>query len=135
MLPYIRDWAAAGARYTGAQVFDGVSPDGGDAGCRRRRARGLRFRAVAGRALRRLRRRLASPIHDPERPFEHIAFTLPYNMSEQPSASINAGYTAAGLPIGLQITGRRFDDLGVLRIAHAFESLRPAQHPWPNPAA
>ena len=49
----------------------------------------------------------------------HIGFTLPYNMSEQPAASVNCGYTRAGLPIGLQIAGARFDDLGVLRVARA----------------
>ena len=38
-----------------------------------------------------------------------------------------------GLPIGLQIAGRRFDDLGVLRISRAFELLRDAQRPWPEP--
>ena len=53
-----------------------------------------------------------SPTNDPLRPLEHIGFTVPYNMSEQPAASINCGYTAAGLPIGLQIAGQRFDDLG-----------------------
>jgi len=42
---------------------------------------------------------------------------MPYNMSEQPAASINCGYTKEGKPIGLQIAGRRFDDLGVLRLA------------------
>ncbi len=73
----------------------------------------------------------AGPTNDPARPLEHIAFTLPYNMSEQPSASINCGFTAAGLPIGLQITGHRHDDLGVLQVARAFELLRPAQKPWP----
>ncbi len=52
-------------------------------------------------------------------------------MSEQPAASINAGYTEGGLPIGLQIVGRRFDDLGVLQLAHAWEQMRPAQRPWP----
>jgi aspartyl-tRNA(Asn)/glutamyl-tRNA(Gln) amidotransferase subunit A len=56
-------------------------------------------------------------------------------MSEQPAISINAGYTAAGLPIGLQIAGRRFDDIGVLRLARAWERLRPAQRPWPRFAA
>ena len=76
---------------------------------------------------------LASPLDDPARPFEHIAFTVPFNMSEQPAASVNAGYTAAGLPIGLQIVGRRFDDLGVLRMAHAFEAIRAPQRPWPLP--
>ena len=76
---------------------------------------------------------LASPLDDPARPFEHIAFTVPFNFSEQPAASVNAGYTAAGLPIGLQIVGRRFDDLGVLRMAHAFEAIRAPQRPWPLP--
>ena len=65
---------------------------------------------------------LASPTHDPARPFEHIGFTVPFNMSEQPAASINAGYTSGGLPIGLQIVGRRFDDLGVLRLSRAYEA-------------
>jgi aspartyl-tRNA(Asn)/glutamyl-tRNA(Gln) amidotransferase subunit A len=67
------------------------------------------------------------------RPFEHIAFTAPFNMSEQPAASICAGYDADGLPIGLQIIGHRFDDLGVLRMASAYEALRPAQRVWPEP--
>jgi aspartyl-tRNA(Asn)/glutamyl-tRNA(Gln) amidotransferase subunit A len=53
-------------------------------------------------------------------------------MTEQPAASINCGYTAQGLPIGLQIVGRRFDDLGVLRLSRAYERLRPAQRPWPS---
>jgi aspartyl-tRNA(Asn)/glutamyl-tRNA(Gln) amidotransferase subunit A len=52
-------------------------------------------------------------------------------MSEQPALSINAGYTSAGLPIGLQIIGRRFDDAGVLALGALWEQLRPAQHPWP----
>lgn len=74
---------------------------------------------------------LPCPTNDPARPFEHIAYTLPFNMSEQPAASINAGYTADGLPIGLQIIGRRFDDLGVLQLAKAWEQMRPTQRPWP----
>ena len=54
-------------------------------------------------------------------------------MSEQPAASINCGYTSDGLPIGLQIAGRRFDDLGVLQVARAFELIRDVQRPWPQP--
>jgi aspartyl-tRNA(Asn)/glutamyl-tRNA(Gln) amidotransferase subunit A len=75
----------------------------------------------------------ASPTNDPLRPLEHIGFTVPYNMSEQPAASINCGYTAGGLPIGLQIAGQRFDDLGVLQVARAFELIRGDQRPWPQP--
>ena len=76
---------------------------------------------------------LAGPTADPERPFEHIAFTLPYNMSEQPAASIDCGHTRGGLPIGLQIIGHRHDDLGVLRLSRAWEQMRPAPRPWPLP--
>jgi Asp-tRNA(Asn)/Glu-tRNA(Gln) amidotransferase A subunit family amidase len=74
----------------------------------------------------------ATPGNDPQRPFEHIAFTAPFNMSEQPAASICAGYDADGMPIGLQIIGHRFDDAGVLRMAAAWEMLRPAQRAWPE---
>ena len=75
-----------------------------------------------------------SPNNDPRDAFPHIAFTVPYNMSEQPAASLNWSFSADGLPIGIQITGRRFDDRGVLRLARALEQLRPAQRAWPTPA-
>ena len=78
---------------------------------------------------------LAGPTNDPATPFEHIAFTLPFNMSEQPAASINCGYTAGGQPIGLQIVGPRFNDLGVLQVARAYEQMRPAQRAWPQAPA
>jgi aspartyl-tRNA(Asn)/glutamyl-tRNA(Gln) amidotransferase subunit A len=74
----------------------------------------------------------ATPGNNPERPFEHIAFTVPFNMSEQPAASICAGYDADAMPVGLQIIGRRFDDAGVLGMAAAFEAMRPALRPWPE---
>ncbi|MGA2124589.1 MAG: amidase [Xanthobacteraceae bacterium] len=75
----------------------------------------------------------AAPGNDPHRAFPHIGFTFAFNMSEQPAASICAGYDGDGLPIGLQIVGHRFDDIGVLRMARAYEKMRPALHPWPEP--
>jgi aspartyl-tRNA(Asn)/glutamyl-tRNA(Gln) amidotransferase subunit A len=56
----------------------------------------------------------------------HIAFTLPYNMSGQPAASVNCGFTNDGRPIGLQISGRRFADLETLRYTAWYERSRPA---------
>lgn len=73
------------------------------------------------------------PGSDPARPFEHICFTAPFNQSEQPAASVPCGFTADGLPIGLQIIGQRFDDLGVLQLAAAYERLRPPLPAWPEP--
>ncbi|MFZ4760009.1 MAG: amidase family protein, partial [Burkholderiaceae bacterium] len=73
------------------------------------------------------------PGDDPHDALPHIAFTVAYNMSEQPAASVNWGYTSDGLPVGVQVVGQRFDDLGVMRMSRALELLRPAQKPWPNP--
>jgi aspartyl-tRNA(Asn)/glutamyl-tRNA(Gln) amidotransferase subunit A len=75
---------------------------------------------------------LAAPGNDPRNALPHIAFTVPYNMSEQPAASVNWAYSGDGLPIGVQVIGRRFDDAGVLRLARLIEKLRPAQRPWPQ---
>lgn len=56
----------------------------------------------------------------------HIGFTAPYSMSGQPACSINCGFTGDGKAIGVQIAGRRFDDMGVLRAAAWYEQARPA---------
>ena len=74
-----------------------------------------------------------SPGNDATDALSHIAYTVAFNMSEQPAASVNWTHTADGMPLGLQVVGQRFDDLGVLRLAHALERLRPAQRPWPAP--
>jgi aspartyl-tRNA(Asn)/glutamyl-tRNA(Gln) amidotransferase subunit A len=75
---------------------------------------------------------LAAPGNDPRDALPHIAFTVAYNMSEQPAASINWSTSAEGLPLGVQLVGHRFDDAGVLRLARLVEELRPAQRAWPQ---
>jgi aspartyl-tRNA(Asn)/glutamyl-tRNA(Gln) amidotransferase subunit A len=57
-----------------------------------------------------------------------LPYTYPFNLTGQPAASVPCGFTRDGLPIGLQIVGRRFDDALVLRAAAAFERARP----WAN---
>jgi aspartyl-tRNA(Asn)/glutamyl-tRNA(Gln) amidotransferase subunit A len=58
-------------------------------------------------------------------PYAWIPFTYPFNLTGQPAASVPAGFTRDGLPVGLQIVGRRFADAAVLRAAAAFERVRP----------
>jgi aspartyl-tRNA(Asn)/glutamyl-tRNA(Gln) amidotransferase subunit A len=58
-------------------------------------------------------------------PIGWMPFTYPFNLTGQPAASVPCGFTKDGLPVGLQIVGRRYDDVGVLRLAAAFEKLRP----------
>jgi aspartyl-tRNA(Asn)/glutamyl-tRNA(Gln) amidotransferase subunit A len=54
------------------------------------------------------------------------------NLSGQPAASVPAGFTADGLPVGLQIVGRHLDDALVLRASAAFEAVRPWRDAWPT---
>jgi aspartyl-tRNA(Asn)/glutamyl-tRNA(Gln) amidotransferase subunit A len=49
-------------------------------------------------------------------------FSYPFNLTQQPASSLNCGFTPAGLPIGLQIVGRMFEDRTVLRASAAVES-------------
>jgi Asp-tRNA(Asn)/Glu-tRNA(Gln) amidotransferase A subunit family amidase len=64
----------------------------------------------------------------PVSPYGWIPFTYPFNLTGQPAVSVPCGFTREGLPIGLQIVGRRFDDASVLQAAAAFERARP----WAN---
>ena len=68
------------------------------------------------------------PADWPEHPWDWMSwaeFSYPFNFSGNPAASIPCGFTADGRPIGMQVVGRRFDDLGVLKAAAAFEAARP----------
>jgi aspartyl-tRNA(Asn)/glutamyl-tRNA(Gln) amidotransferase subunit A len=59
-------------------------------------------------------------------------FTYPFNLTGQPAASLPCGFTADGLPIGLQIVGRRHADASVLRASAAFEAAAPWQGQRPE---
>jgi aspartyl-tRNA(Asn)/glutamyl-tRNA(Gln) amidotransferase subunit A len=50
-------------------------------------------------------------------------FTYPFNLTQQPAASLPCGLATNGLPMGLQIVGRMFDDATVLKISAVAESL------------
>jgi aspartyl-tRNA(Asn)/glutamyl-tRNA(Gln) amidotransferase subunit A len=74
------------------------------------------------------------PFLAPGKGMAHIGFTAPYNMSGQPAASVNAGFTGDGRPIGVQLSTRRFDDLTALRAAAWYERHRPVEAVpvWPD---
>jgi Asp-tRNA(Asn)/Glu-tRNA(Gln) amidotransferase A subunit family amidase len=60
------------------------------------------------------------------------SFTIPFNLSWHPAATVRAGFSKAGLPVGLQIVGPRHRDDLVLQAAYAFEQARPWSHHWPQ---
>ena len=132
VLPYIFKWGESGAALSGVDVIRGFNQT-------------MAIRAAAAKLFCELDyvisptapnvnfpAEFASPTNDPLKPFEHICFTVPWNMSENPAVSINGGFDTTGFPIGVQIVGRRFDDIGVLGMAKAFEGLRGEQRPWPS---
>jgi len=60
------------------------------------------------------------------------SFTIPFNLSWHPAATLRAGLSERGLPVGLQIVGPRHRDDLVLRLAHAFEQAQPWHPEWPT---
>ena len=56
-------------------------------------------------------------------------FSYPFNLTQQPAISVPCGFTKVGLPAGLQIVGRNWDDARVLQAAHAFEQVQPFRMP------
>jgi aspartyl-tRNA(Asn)/glutamyl-tRNA(Gln) amidotransferase subunit A len=64
-------------------------------------------------------------------PFAWLSFTLPINFTGQPAASVPAGWTGNGLPVGLQIVGRHLADGTVLTAASAFEAAAGWKERWP----
>jgi aspartyl-tRNA(Asn)/glutamyl-tRNA(Gln) amidotransferase subunit A len=133
VLPYIREWADSAGSMSGEAVFNAFSQFHHTRVLTNNACNEFDYVISPTSPVPAFPAEHASPTNDPMRPLEHIGFTVPYNMSEQPAASINCGYTRAGLPIGLQIAGRRFDDLGVLQVSRAFELIRDEQRPWPQP--
>jgi aspartyl-tRNA(Asn)/glutamyl-tRNA(Gln) amidotransferase subunit A len=47
---------------------------------------------------------------------------------------VNWTFSRDGLPVGVQVVGQRFDDIGVMRLSRALEILRPDQRAWPEPS-
>ena len=65
-------------------------------------------------------------------PTAWMPFSFPFNMTGHPAASIPSGWSSDGLPIGMQIVGKRFDELTVLQVSKAFEELAPWQDKRPK---
>ncbi|WP_245294188.1 amidase family protein, partial [Methylobrevis pamukkalensis] len=117
VLPYILAWASAAETISGVRAVTGFN-----------RTYEIRRRAAAlfgeidllvspVTPVLSFPAEAASPLDDPQRPFEHIVFTLPWNMGEQPAVALNAGLARCGAPIGVQIVGPRLADLATLAAA------------------
>jgi aspartyl-tRNA(Asn)/glutamyl-tRNA(Gln) amidotransferase subunit A len=133
VLPFIAEWCTWRAeRFTGREVMQAYSlvmamREAAVAACRH-----FDFVLSPTSPILPYAAELASPSNDPRNALPHIAFTVAYNMSEQPAASLNWRASSQGLPLGVQVIGRRFDDAGVLALCRLLERLRPPQLPFPQ---
>jgi aspartyl-tRNA(Asn)/glutamyl-tRNA(Gln) amidotransferase subunit A len=133
VLPFIRRWVEAAADVSGPQVL----------GCyqsileiqKRSVAATLPFDAVLSPVapVAAFPAEWPMPFGDHDRGMIHIGFTAPCNLSGQPSITVNGGFTRDGRTVGIALSGRRFDDIGVLRVASWYEAARPAsaRPDWP----
>jgi Asp-tRNA(Asn)/Glu-tRNA(Gln) amidotransferase A subunit family amidase len=71
-----------------------------------------------------------APCIDPAVPLGHATFTALFNQTGQPASSVCFGFDDRRLPIGVQVVGQRFDDIGVLQVSRALERARPPMD-WP----
>lgn len=67
-----------------------------------------------------------------ERWMSWAPFSYPFNLTQQPAASVPCGFTGSGLPIGLQVAGAKYEDALVLRAAHAYQSAHPLADQRPS---
>ena len=76
--------------------------------------------------------RLGEKVEDPLQMYLADVFTISANLAGVPGMSINCGFTGAGLPIGLQVIGKPFDEGTILKVAHAYEQATPWRTRRPN---
>lgn len=67
---------------------------------------------------------------DDEDHFAHCNFAIPFNQTGAPAHVVCCGFID-GMPVGIQIAGRRHDDLGVMQAGAVFERLAGLDMPWP----
>lgn len=122
ILPYIQQWAQNGADVTGVEL---ISCYHSVQEIRRRTVEATsKFDLVISPTSPDAAFAAEQPMPYPgvHKPMGHIGFTMPYNMSEQPAATVLAGYTGDGRTIGAQLAGRRFADEFVMAAGTWFEA-------------
>ncbi|MFC5260956.1 amidase [Kribbella qitaiheensis] len=132
VLPEIRRWVSTATDLTAFDVFHGHTQMTAMATAVNAAFASYDFLISPVAPINAFPAELAYPTDDPLRPFEHIAFTVPYNMSTHPAATVNCGWFSDGLPIGLQIAAPRFEDMATLRLATTIDSLQRDHRDWPT---
>ena len=129
VLPEIRQWVSTAGDLSGFDVFHGYSQMGAMAAAVTEVFRSYDVILSPVAPITAFPAELAYPTDDPSKPFEHIAFTVPYNMSAHPATTVNVGWSASGLPIGAQLAVPHHQDLTALGLAAYLDTER---REWPT---
>ncbi|EMQ99143.1 amidase [Paeniglutamicibacter gangotriensis] len=124
LLPYIARWCTGGKDYDGAATIQNYQRFGQLQQATREATEGFDLVLSPVAPMAAFGAEDPMPSNDPDTPMTHISFTLPYNMSGQPAATINCGFTSDGRTIGLQVAGRVGADDDVLAACAWYESVR-----------
>ncbi|TGD09003.1 amidase [Brevibacterium sp. S111] len=129
ILPYIRQWAQGGADVSGVELMSCYHS------VQEIRRRTITATAEFDLIISPTAPGAAFPAEQPmpyprvHEPMGHIGFTMPFNMSEQPAATVLGGFTADGRTIGVQIAGKRFADESVMAAGSWFEDVAGVERP------
>lgn len=124
ILPYIARWCSAGQDYDGAETIENYQRFAQLQQVTRAATESFDLVLSPVAPMAAFPAADPMPSNDPDAPMSHISFTLPYNMSGQPAATVNAGFTTDGRTIGLQVAGRTGADDDVLAACAWYESVR-----------
>ena len=131
VLPQIRSWVSTAVELSGFDVFDGFSQMGAMASAVTAVFTSYDVILSPVAPITAFAAELAYPTDDPSRPFEHIGFTVPYNMSAHPATTVNVGWSSSGLPIGAQLAVPHHQDLTALALAGYLDSQQTERRDWP----
>jgi Asp-tRNA(Asn)/Glu-tRNA(Gln) amidotransferase A subunit family amidase len=127
--PYIREWCLGGAMHSGADLYRALGQIGKMKATLLAAFEGWDYVIAPTMPV------VSFPAEEPglsrRMPLEHTLFTAMFNQTCQPASTICMAFDSRHLPIGVQVIGHRFDDLGVLQVTKVLEDLRPIEMDWP----
>jgi amidase/aspartyl-tRNA(Asn)/glutamyl-tRNA(Gln) amidotransferase subunit A len=127
--PYVRKWCLGGARHSGADLYRALAQIGKMKAALLAAFDGWNY--VIAPTLPVVNFAAEEPGLSREFPLAHTVFTALFNQTGQPASTVCTAFDQRHLPIGVQVIGHRFDDLGVLQITKALETLRTVTMDWP----
>ena len=127
--PYVRNWCREGAKRSGPDIYRALGAIG-----RMKTSLLAAFEGwdyVIAPTLPVVNFPAEEPGVSREKPLEHTLFTAMFNQTCQPASTVCMAFDNRHLPIGVQVIGHRFDDLGVLQVTKALEDMRTVMMDWP----